>query len=405
MQKFFGYPNGEKAGILLPRGDGAQNRTFNRRGEEYMRIGVTAEFVGTNAGGPETYCTNLIKRLGQCDTGNEYHIYVNQKSARKQFSNLSENVVPHHLFGGSRWIVVPIAQPLAAALHGLDLFHATFAAPPLLPIRSVVTVCELGFEKHDDFYPPLMTYRLRRLHRRGTRRAERVLSISEYTKQDLIECYGLDPAVIDVIHWGVSERFKPAASREETAQTIDRYKIREPYILYVGKFEKRKNIPRLLKAYHLMKMESKHPHSLVLVGKRSYLFDDIDPTIEKLNMRRDVKILENICRDDVVDLFKGASLFVFPSLLESFGIPPIEAMACGVPVVASSATAIPEIAGDAAYYCNPTNITDIAAAMNAVLEDNNVRTDLVAKGFKRAALFSWRNTVERTVEAYKKVLR
>ncbi len=365
-----------------------------------MKIGISAEWIGTRAGGPEVYVSNLIHTLSRIDERNQYRVYLSERNAFNGYTGLGSHIIPRLMWGRSRWVVIPFAQPLEMITRPVDLFHATFVATPLCPAPFVLTVCELGFEKHPKFYPRLMTLRLSKLTRWGAQRALKILSISEYTKKDLIDCYKIDPEKIEVVYWGVSERFTPMPNKSQLLPLLRKYQIAGPYILYVGKLEARKNVARLLRAYHQLRQETSHQHKLVIVGVRSYLFADIDETLRELRLEKEVLILENVERSDVPGLYNGASLFVFPSLLEAFGIPPLEAMACGVPVVVSNATAIPEIVGDAAIFVDPYDISSIAEAMNKVLSDAELQKKLVEKGLQRVKQFSWEKTAKQTLAVY-----
>ncbi len=368
-----------------------------------MKIGLSAEWIGTRAGGPEVYSSNLIHALSMIDHENQYSVYLSEKGPLKDYSGKGPNVIPRLMWGKSRWVVLPFSQPLEMMLHPVDLFHATSVAPPFCPAPFVLTVTELGFERHPEFFPRMMNLRLSKLSSWGARRAKRILSISEYTKNDLVEIYKIDPEKIIVTYCGVSERFRPLRDRSKIERVLEKYGIPSEYILYVGKLEARKNVARLLRAYHQLRQETRCPHKLVLVGNRSYLYSDIFETVDDLALQEDVWVLENIPRGELPAFYNGASLFVFPSLLEAFGLPPVEAMACGIPVVVSNTTSLPEIAGDAAFLVDPYSVPSIAEGMQEVLMDEKLRESLVEKGFRRANEFTWKKTAERTLEVYRTV--
>ncbi|MBI5674134.1 MAG: glycosyltransferase family 4 protein [Nitrospirae bacterium] len=367
-------------------------------------IAISAEWLGTNAGGPEVYTSNLAKGLAKSGGPYRYRLLLSERSQLPLYSEAGSQLVAQLMFGRSRWLVIPFSQPWELMRRPVDLFHATFVAPPICPTPFVLTVCELGFEKFPNLYPPLMTKRLSLLTRSGARRAKRILSISEYTKRDLVECYGIDPAKIDVIYWGVSDRFVPILDRHLIETVRNKYELPVEYILYVGKVEARKNISRLIQAYHFLKQQSDVRHKLVVAGKWSYLNADVTETVDKLQLHDDVIFLPEFDRLDLPVIYNGASVFVFPSLLEAFGIPPIEAMACGIPVVVSQLTAIPEIVGEAGVYVDPLDPKSIADGLHRALTDQSLRTQLIEKGFARARQFTWESTVRQTLAAYETVL-
>jgi glycosyltransferase involved in cell wall biosynthesis len=368
-------------------------------------IAISAEWLGTNAGGPEVYTSNLAKGLAKSGGSYRYRLLLSEKSQLQFYSDAAPQLVPQLMLGRSRWLVIPFFQPWELIRRPVDLFHATFVAPPICPTPFVLTVCELGFEKFPNLYPPLMTKRLSLLTRSGARRAKRILSISEYTKRDLVECYEIDPAKIDVVYWGVSDRFVPISNRHLIDTVRNKYRLPAEYILYVGKVEARKNISRLIQAYHLLKQQSDVQHKLVVAGKWSYLNADVTETVEKLQLQKDVIFLPEFDRLDLPAIYNGASVFVFPSLLEAFGIPPIEAMACGIPVVVSRQTAIPEIVGEAGVYVDPLDPKSIADGLHRALTDHVLRGQLIEKGFTRARQFTWESTVRQTLAVYESVMK
>jgi glycosyltransferase involved in cell wall biosynthesis len=250
-----------------------------------------------------------------------------------------------------------------------------------------------------------MTKRLSLLTRSGARRAKRILSISEYTKRDLVECYGIDPDKIDVIYWGVSDRFVPMTNHAGLEAVRNKYRLPAEYMLYVGKVEARKNISRLIQAYHVLKQQSDIRHKLVVAGKWSYLNADVTETVNRLQLHEDVIFLREFDRLDLPAIYNGAAVFVFPSLLEAFGIPPIEAMACGVPVVVSRQTAIPEIVGEAGVYVDPMDPKSIANGLYSALTDQALRAQLIEKGFARARQFTWESTIRQTLAAYESAMK
>ena len=368
------------------------------------RIGISAEWLGTSAGGPETYVSNLIQNLALSQQGYRYHIYLSEQSQMPVYSRLGAHVHPYLMWGRSRWIVLPISQPVELIRRPVDLFHATFVAPPICPAPLILTVVDIGFERFPHFYPRMVTKRLSALTRRGTKQAKLILSISEYTKQELVDCYGVDPGRIRVTHLGVSDRFHQVADQEQVQTARAKYRLQDDYILYVGKVEPRKNLKRLIQAYSLLRRDRGVRHKLAIVGMWSYLNDDVRPTIASLGLQDDVVIVGEAERADLPLLYNGASLFTYVSLMEGFGIPPIEAMACGIPVVVSNSTSLPEIVGDAGIYTDPLDSISIADGLYRGLKDDAFRTELVAKGLRRAKAFTWRATAEATSRAYKEAL-
>lgn len=377
---------------------------FETNGQKRPRIGISAEWLGTSAGGPETYVSNLIHSLALGQPEYRYHIYLSEQSQMPIYSRLGAHVHPYVMWGRSRWIVLPVSQPLELIRRPVDLFHATFVAPPFCPAPLILTVVDVGFERFPHFYPKMVTKRLSALTRRGVKQAKLILSISEYTKQELVDCYGEDPNRIRVTHLGVSDRFRPVEDREQVQAVRAKYGLQDDYILYVGKVEPRKNLKRLIQAYHLLRRDRGVRHKLAIVGMWSYLNDDVRPAIASLGLQDHVIIVGEVERADLPLLYNGASLFTYVSLMEGFGIPPIEAMACGIPVVVSNSTSLPEIVGNAGIYADPLDPASIADGLYRGLTDDAFRTELIANGFQRAKRFTWRATAEATARAYEEAL-
>jgi glycosyltransferase involved in cell wall biosynthesis len=216
----------------------------------------------------------------------------------------------------------------------------------------------------------------------------------------VVELLGIDPARISVTHLGVDARFRPP-DPEERAAFLQRQQLVRPYILAVGTLEPRKNLPGLLRAYARLAPEV--PHDLVLVGAEGWLTGEIHATLEKLRLGGRVRMTGFVADDDLPHWYGGADLFAFASLYEGFGLPVVEAMACGVPVVTSNVSSLPEVAGDAAVLVDPADVDAIADGLRRVLTDTDLARRLRHSGLKRAARFTWEQTAARTVAVYREV--
>lgn len=368
-----------------------------------MKIGISAEWIGTQAGGPETYDANLVSAIAELDAENQYHIYTGRRDALKTLCDSHANFTSRYI-GSSRWISISLNLPLELLRRPVDLFHATMVAPPFCPVRFVMTVHDLGFKVIPQYFPPLVRYRLSRLVSMGIKRAVKIISVSEATKGDLIRHYGIDERKVAVVHEGVSGRFRRlAAGGEPVRQALLKYGIEDDYILYVGRLHTRKNLARLVRAFNLIRKDV-GGLKLLLVGRAHYYTSRILRVIEELHLQQDVLCLGHVDDEDLPALYNGARLFVYPSLFEGFGLPPLEAMACGTPVVASRCSSLPEVLGDAAALVDPYSVEDIAEKIRLLLLDARYSRDLAERGLARARRFSWRNTAEETLKVYREVL-
>jgi glycosyltransferase involved in cell wall biosynthesis len=366
-----------------------------------MRIGIHALWMDTDPlGGLASYLATLISNLGIIDSRNDYSVYFGHARALRRSPFLPSRFRPVVLQPRSSWIQIPVSLPLELLRAPVDLLHTLAVAPPWCPVPFVQTINDLDWELNPQFYPRAIRVRLSLLVPRSARRARRILTISEFSKKCLIERYAIPEEKIVVAYHGVDASFRVIEDPGPVERVRRKFQTGDTYILYVGKLQRRKNITRLLRAYHRLRREHGIPHRLVLVGRRTFTSEEIFATLKDLELGDDVVVTGEVDLEDLVRLYNGASLFVFPSLSEGFGIPPLEAMACGVPVVASSATSVPEIVGDAAVTFDPYDVAAMAGAMHGVLTDEGLRRDLVARGFKRVATFSNRSLAETSLRVY-----
>jgi len=286
---------------------------------------------------------------------------------------------------------------------GVDLFHATdHLLPRLSRVRSVFTLHDLIFRFHPETHKPLNRWFLTFMMPRFLQAADAVIAVSESTKRDAVRLYGLEEAKIKVIYEGVNPRFRPAPP--ETVSVVrQRYGLPESFILSVGTIEPRKNFASLLEAYHALR--DQWPElKLVIAGKKGWLYEGFFRRLRELGLEDEVILPGFVFDDDLISLYSDADLFAFPSLYEGFGLPVLEAMACGAPVITSNTSSLPEVAGDAAMFVDPNNVKALADAMKSVLENKQLSDELRAKGFKQAAKFHWESAARGTLAVYASVL-
>ena len=368
-----------------------------------MRIGIFVVMAGREAGGPETYEHGLVRALAEIDKKNEYHLFCLQAQAAQSFGIVQENVKYHILRPNFRWISIPFALPLGVMRSGLDILHATFVPPPYCPKRYLFTVHGFDMFAHPEFYPTVVRWRLNRLIRTGLRNAQLVLCVSQAVKNLLAERFKISPERLVVVHNAVGDHFRPVPPEIARRTLAQSYGIEQPYVLYVGKLQACKNVVRILEAFHRFRHEVNPEMKLVLVGKRTWNSSDIAKTINRLKLTPHVLEVGYARNEDLPVLYSGASLFVFPSLSEGFGMPVLEALACGVPVITSNVDALPEITGNATLHVNPYSVDDIGSAMQRVFTDSVLRESLRTKGLERAKVFTWRGAAKLTLAAYKQL--
>ena len=299
---------------------------------------------------------------------------------------------------------VPRLLTLESVLGQTELFHATaYAAPRTRRIPVVLTVHDLTLLRHPELGTPGLRRTLRRVGADAAR-AHMVIADSQATQRDLTELCGVPPARIRVVPLGVAPGFRPLPADSARAQVRDRFRLAEPYLLHVGTLEPRKNLPRLIDAYAQLCRAGIAPPLLVLAGAPGWGADAVARAIDRHGLRERVVRLGRVDSAGLPALYAAAEAFVFPSLYEGFGLPVLEAMACGAAVVAATTGALPEVADDAALLVDPCDVDGLAGAMARLLGDPGLRSRLRAAGPARAAPFTWERTAGATLAVYAEVL-
>ena len=287
---------------------------------------------------------------------------------------------------------------------GVSLFHATeHLLPKLTQARSVFTLHDVAYLLFPEYHLPRNRIYLRTMMPRFLRRADRIIAVSENTRRDALRFYPLDPAKVEVIPEGVEVRFRPDVDGGVVSHVRHRYRLPERFILTVGTIEPRKNLRTLVEAY--AGLRAMHPEvGLVIAGGRGWLFEPLFEQVRALGLEDQVIFTGHVPDDDIPALLNAAEVFAFPSEFEGFGLPPLEAMACGVPVVSSNAASLPEVVGDAGLLLPPRDVRGWVTTLDRVLDDGQLRSDLSARGVSRARLFSWDTAARRTLEVYRSVM-
>jgi len=378
------------------------------------RLGLNAHLLAPEgsyrSAGVSRYIAKLLTYLPQVGPEHEFVAFVGDPATIESCE------------GSDRWLIRQTAapadsplrriaweqvrQPLDARRLGLDLLHAPVNVGPLLTRRPlVVTVHDLSFLRYPELFRPFNRAYLSRWTRWSLRRAARIIAVSSSTRQDLIDLYRVPPERIAVVPNGVDKEIAPVDDPERLRRFCASRGVSRPFILSVGTLEPRKNLPTLLNAFALLRRQEGLAHTLVLVGGRGWYYEEIDATVDALGLTGHVHIAGHVPGDELALWYSAADLFCYPSMYEGFGLPPLEAMACGTPVVTSNTSSLPEVVGDAGLMVDPADVEGLAAHMARVLSDPDLRARLRKAGPERAAQFSWRATAERTLAVYEDALR
>jgi len=368
-----------------------------------MKIGLFVSAAGRRDSGPETYEHCLVREVARLDSENQYHIICFTQAAADSFQSLPGNFACHVLRPNSCWISIPASLPLALRRLDVDFYHATFI-PPLVSFRPLlITMHGTDMFVHSEFFKPLTRLRLDTLMRRGLAQAGQIICVSRHVRDVIGARFNIPRERFAVVYHGVSEHFQPSPPEATRARLRERFGISRPYILYVGKMIASKNIARLLAAFRRARRETGGEIDLVMVGRTYRRMSDLEPEFWEAAAAGEIKVLGHVEHTELSWLYSGAMLFVFPSLWEGFGLPVLEAMACGCPVITSDLSCLPEVAGGAATLVDPYEVDAIASAIVTLCTDDVERTRLRALGLQRAAQFSWTETARRTIEVYRRI--
>jgi len=309
------------------------------------------------------------------------------------------------------WHRLRLPIPVEWFTGPVDIFHSTdFVLPPVRQARTILTVHDLTFMRLPQCAKAGLRAYLNKVVPRSIERADLVLADSQSTKNDLIDLLGVSPDKIEVVYAGVERRFRPMEGEIALQRVKKRYELDFPFILSLGTLEPRKNFTGLIEAYALMRSSRAGFHTcqgkgdrglkLVIAGVKGWLYDEIFARVEELGLENEVIFPGFITDEDLPALYNLAELFVFPSLYEGFGLPPLEAMACGTPVVTSDRPSLPEIVGDAGLLVEATDNQELAKAMERVLTDEYLRREMREKGLKQAEKFTWEAAAGKLLDVY-----
>ena len=372
-----------------------------------MRIAIDAHSIGTKLGGNESYSKNLICALADVDRINEYILYVTTPEAVESFKGRWSNFHVHTTLPHTPLIRIPLTLSAELRRHPVDVLHVQFTAPPLCPCPVVVSVHDLSFEHLPETFKRRSRTQLRLTVRSSARRAAHVLTLSEHTRQDVAQTYGIPLESITAIPLAAPKHFGPVHNDKELQRVRHIYGIDGDYVLSVGSIQPRKNLSRLVRAFAALRNEQSNQSfpKLVLVGKCAWLFDETLRALQESGLGNEAIVTGYVPESDLPALYSGALCFVYPSIFEGFGLPPLEAMKCGTPVIVSNTTSLPEVVGDSGLQVDPFDVSAIASAIKKLLYDSELRRELSVKGQSRAELFDWHDTARRTLAVYEEVVQ
>ncbi|MBV8818949.1 MAG: glycosyltransferase family 4 protein [Acidobacteriaceae bacterium] len=356
-----------------------------------------------------TYIRNLIRNLSKLDRESEY-IILTARTGDPEFAGLGDNFTIAPFNPRPKSVFQQLSLPLLLRRFSADVYHVPLNAVPWgMPDPYVVTVHDMGSLLFAEKRNWRTEVRLSRF-RRGLANAARVIAVSNATRHDVETLVGIPPNRVRTIYNAIDPEFSHSKLNQtsEVARILDRYQIHYPFLLYAGRTHPPKNIPRLVEAFAVLRGEiASHPVyknlRLIIIGDEISKYPSLRHAVIQSRVEDVVRFLGFVPIGTLRVFYQAAAAFVFPSLYEGFGLPPLEAMACGTPVVTSNVSALPEVVGEAAWIVNPEHVFDIARGIREVLLDEQLREMLIRRGREQVKRFSWECTAAQVLETYKEV--
>lgn len=378
-----------------------------------MRIGIDVTSALTQGGGIGRYTRELVQAVVELNSENQFRLFSAKPPAALPVANpipKAKNVTFCPAPLDERWLYrlwyrLRLPFPVQWVTGSLDLFHSPdFVLPPVLgAIPTLLTVHDLSFIHFPETFPQRLVSYLNQVVPWSVGRASHILADSEATKHDLTTLWQVPPEKISVLYSGVHERFQPVHDGQKVTAVRQKYQLQDgPYVLSVGTLQPRKNYQMLIRAFQ--PLADKLPHHLVISGGKGWLFDEMLAEIERQGLTGRVHFIGFVDDADLPTLYSEASLFVFPSLYEGFGLPLLEAMGCGTAVLTSNSSSLPEVAGEAAWQLNPQDQPAWTEAIYTLLTDLQLQNKLITAGFANVRRFSWQQSAQQLIAIYRRLL-
>jgi glycosyltransferase involved in cell wall biosynthesis len=366
-----------------------------------MRFAVDAHAIGRHLTGNEVYVRSLLDAFGAHTGDCEFVAYISEGEARHFIpSRIRTRQVAANPF---LRLGFDLARQVNADLP--DLLHVQYTAPLRCTVPVVVSVHDVSFLEHPEYFPRARAWQLQYTVRRTVQRAARVLTVSEFSRASILKVYGdLDEDKVVVVPNAAAPEFRPIPREAALSALSDRFPIGGPFVLSVGDLQPRKNQVGLIRAFaRLVRANPQLNQTLVFAGKETFRADLVREAARESGVADRIRFLGFVSDKDLLNLYNACDLYVFPSFYEGFGLPVLEAMACGRAVACSNTAALPEVADGAALLFDPYSVEEIARAMADVLLDSELRTRMERLGLQRAAHFSWQKSAQKTLDVFYEV--
>jgi glycosyltransferase involved in cell wall biosynthesis len=375
-----------------------------------MRIAIDYTAAIRQGAGIGAYVRNLVTAMLAQDTSNQYTLLTSGRSTKERPFPEAENVRGRSLLIPDRYLNVlwyrwRVPFPPTLFSGPTDIYHGTdFVLPPLgKKMRKVVNIHDLAFLEHPEYAVPSLAAYLRKVVPEAANAADAVATLSHEAGRTLIEHFQIPHEKLVVIPPGVGKSFHRITDPIILDATRHKFGLKNPLVLAVGTLEPRKNHIGLIKAFYQAQKKKTGPAMLAIAGGQGWLYEETKRVVDELKLDKKVRFLGRVSDLELVTLYSIADLFAFPSFFEGFGMPPLEAMACGTPVITSNVSSLPEFASDAALLVNPENTDEIAQAIMRLLEDEQLRRELQEKGYERAKQYTWERSAKKMLHVYQQI--
>jgi glycosyltransferase involved in cell wall biosynthesis len=366
-----------------------------------MRVGIDARLVYYHQAGTARYCLQLMRALARINQEDQFTIFQSRRDSRQLVSQANFQI--RRIWTPSHHRLEQHLLSLELRLSPLDVLHSPDFIPPFRRrCRSIITIHDLAFL----LYPQFLTRSSARYYGQidqAVRHTDHIIAVSESTRRDIVRLLGVPEQMITVVYEAPRQQFHQLTDVDPRPRLQKRFGLERDFVLFVGTIEPRKNIPTLLSAFQQV-LHHYHPDvDLVLAGAPGWLTDDVYGLVGRLGLTGRAHFLGRVSDEELLWLYNQARMLVMPSFYEGFGLPTLEAMACGCPVIVANVSSLPEVVGDAGLLFDPLDADALTVAIWRLLSDPTLRRELIEKGLKRSACFSWERAARETLDLYRRV--
>ena len=369
-----------------------------------MKIGCNVQIVSALNTGVGVYADNIIRNLLQLPSPHEYYIFGN-RTYLQQLPLTNANLIPTGTVVKKNWQRIlweQVILPQKISRNHIDLMFYPDHTSSLLRKKSyvIITIHDLSFLAYPKTFPATNRIYKSLAVKYSASRADKIIVDSQATKIECLRLLNVPESKIKIVYNGIDSCFQKIDDETRLEKISIKFNLPQKFILFVGTLEPRKNVVRLVEAYSLLRVKKNIEHQLIIVGGKGWLFEEIFKKVNLLSLQNNVRFLGYIAQDDLVGLYNLADVFVYPSLYEGFGFPPLEAMACGCPVVTSNVSSLPEVVGNAGLLVNCQDSEALAQNIFHVITDEDCRRRLIQRGVERVQHFSWHKSAKELLQVF-----